>query len=222
MHINTKGANCKIWLVKFPKFLSEHIHKLDNLEIGQVEVSEGTLDTPIKIRFTLKEMQSLPREYEIAFEENKTNLYVISGDEVEGKIISNWSVIPVLNEEYYKFQKTRSENSQKRREIEIVDFRDANKTSVYEINRSARQRRKYLCGKRRDRLDKDDVISLMFGAFDKHDLWSVSDLAEFTGQPLLYIKELAGEICVKYKFEYRCLYALKPEYSGNCKEKNKK
>ncbi|KAI5173208.1 transcription initiation factor TFIIF subunit beta [Pancytospora epiphaga] len=79
----------------------------------------------------------------------------------------------------------------------------------------ARNRKIMLQEKKRERLDSQDVYDMIFNAYEKRPLWTVKDLADFTGQPTAYIQELIADICVLNKKDHRHAYELKPEYKDN-------
>ncbi|KAG0440049.1 Transcription initiation factor IIF subunit beta [Dictyocoela muelleri] len=213
MALNIEHSNVKIWLVKFPKYLTEHIWQFDDLEMGEVKIIRGTLNKPELIRFSIKNMPEIPQEYElISLNNNVKYLYVLNGDIIEGKIDNNWCVTPILNNEYFKYQNSRT--NKEKRKIEVIHFRDGSKTTLGDITLNYRKRRQTIAANRRERSDRDYVVNLIFEAFEKYELWSVIELSDFTKQPVAYIRELIDEICISYKLEYKSLYELKPEYKN--------
>ncbi|KAG0440582.1 General transcription factor IIF subunit 2 [Dictyocoela muelleri] len=218
MFLDTRKSEVSIWLVKFPSFLAEKIKNYDELDIGTLQIIPATKNTPPITKFLIKNMPDLPQEYELTFTNIENNLYVIDDDKIEGRITRQCRVQPVLNKEYFEFQKLRSVNLQKTRSTRVIHYQDKVKPSASEVDIIARKRRKYISENKRERLEKNEAIDLIFGAFEKHSLWSVKDLSDFTGQPVAYVQELVDELCTPKRTDYRNLYELKPEYRNKNEE----
>lgn len=138
--------------------------------------------------------------------------------EVEGLINKECFVRPVINAEYLQFkrkQKNQQESTEEK--VKVIDYfsevkRSAKYSALKEMDLLARKRKLMLQGKKRERLEKSDVMEIVFNAFEKHSFWTVKDLADFSGQPIAYIQEIVNEICVMNKKDHKNTYELKPEY----------
>lgn len=137
---------------------------------------------------------------------------------IQGVINKECFIRPVINEKYLEYKKAmQSLAEQNESTVKMIDyFAEVRKGEKYgslkEMDILARKRKKQLQDKKRERLDKQDVIDIIFNAFEKHEFWTVRDLADFSGQPVAYIQELVSEICVLNKKDHRNTYELKPEY----------
>ena len=66
---------------------------------------------------------------------------------------------------------------------------------------------------KRERLPKEDVMNMLFSAFEKHTYWALKGLVDYTKQPVQYLKDILGEICnFNTRGPYKNTYQLKPEY----------
>lgn len=62
-------------------------------------------------------------------------------------------------------------------------------------------------------MPRNELMDLLFTAFDKFPYWSFKGIVEHTKQPNQYLKEVLAEICILNKRgPYAGNYQLKPEY----------
>lgn len=62
-------------------------------------------------------------------------------------------------------------------------------------------------------MPRNELMDLLFAAFDKFPYWSFKGIVEHTNQPNQYLKEVLSEICILNKRgPYAGNYQLKPEY----------
>ena len=74
------------------------------------------------------------------------------------------------------------------------------------------EKRKKETGKR-VKADKDQVLTLLFAAFEKHQYYNIKDLVDITMQPVVYLKEILNEIGVRnVKGPHKNTWELKEEY----------
>jgi transcription initiation factor TFIIF subunit beta len=63
------------------------------------------------------------------------------------------------------------------------------------------------------RMPRNELMDMLFVAFDKYPYWSFKGIAEHTKQPSQYLKEILGEICIlNRRGPYTGNYQLKPEF----------
>ncbi|XP_014661748.1 PREDICTED: general transcription factor IIF subunit 2-like isoform X2 [Priapulus caudatus] len=75
---------------------------------------------------------------------------------------------------------------------------------------------------KKSRADKDQVMDMLFSAFEKHQYYNIKDLVRTTNQPVTYLKEILKEICVyNIKAPHRNMWELKPEYRHYKEDKEK-
>ncbi|KAG0197122.1 hypothetical protein BGX28_009364 [Mortierella sp. GBA30] len=65
------------------------------------------------------------------------------------------------------------------------------------------------------RMPRNELMDMLFAAFEQYPYWSFKGLVEHVKQPHSYLKEVLGEICnfIK-KGPYTAKYQLKPEFAG--------
>ncbi|XP_077301486.1 general transcription factor IIF subunit 2-like [Arctopsyche grandis] len=128
-------------------------------------------------------------------------MYLISNDKkkmyIEGTVNKECFVQPVVNAEYLKFKRSLKETENEK--VKVLDYfaevkRNGKYSSLREMEVLAKKRKQMLQEKKRERLEREDVLEILFNAFEKHDLWTVRDLADFSGQPVAYIQELVNEV----------------------------
>lgn len=62
-------------------------------------------------------------------------------------------------------------------------------------------------------MPRNELMDLLFAAFDKFPYWSFRGIVEHTKQPSQYLKEILSEICILNKRgPYAGNYQLKPEF----------
>ncbi|KAJ7426587.1 hypothetical protein WISP_14442 [Willisornis vidua] len=66
---------------------------------------------------------------------------------------------------------------------------------------------------KRARADKQQVLDMLFSAFEKHQYYNIKDLVDITKQPVIYLKEILREIGIyNVKGTHKNTWELKPEY----------
>ncbi|KAJ6661720.1 hypothetical protein lerEdw1_013242 [Lerista edwardsae] len=74
------------------------------------------------------------------------------------------------------------------------------------------ERKKKEDGKRA-RSEKQQVLDMLFSAFEKHQYYNIKDLVDITKQPVGYLKEILREIGIyNVKGTHKNTWELKPEY----------
>lgn len=231
MHLNSEKKKVTVWLAKMPKYLGEQIMKLGNGSyIGSLQVVPTQQGSSCSIKFSDSILSSgIPREHNIEIKDRNNNMYLVSNDRnkmiIEGVINKECFINPVMNADYIRFKKTQKTQSTNHEEkVKVIDYfaevkRNAKYSSLREMEMLAKKRKQMLQDKKRERLEREDVLEIIFNAFEKHDLWTVRDLADFSGQPVAYIQELVNEICVLNKKDHKNTYELKPEFKNDHQQK---
>ena len=66
---------------------------------------------------------------------------------------------------------------------------------------------------KKSRDDKERVLEILFGLFEKHQYYNIKDLAKGTRQPITYLKEILNEVCLyNVKNPHKNMWELRPEY----------
>lgn len=222
MFIDPRNAKVTVWLVKFPNFVSRKLREQPpGTPLGTLTIKPTTPnDTHISYTPSQELLASgIPAEYNVQFSNVTNNMYVLKLDSklgrVEGFINKECSICPVINKEYIAFKRAHG-NKYVKRETQTISILDANKKEkmdgVKELDLFAKKRKKMLQDKKRERLDKNEVMDIIFRAFETNDSWTAKELGDFSGQPLAYISELLPEICYMNKKDQRNTWHLKDEY----------
>ncbi|RKP22798.1 transcription initiation factor IIF, beta subunit-domain-containing protein [Syncephalis pseudoplumigaleata] len=63
------------------------------------------------------------------------------------------------------------------------------------------------------RMPRENLITLLFSAFEKYQYWNLKGIMKYTNQPQAYLKEVLADICyLVKKGKYHSMYRLKEEY----------
>uniref|UniRef100_A0A183CAW0 General transcription factor IIF subunit 2 n=1 Tax=Globodera pallida TaxID=36090 RepID=A0A183CAW0_GLOPA len=85
--------------------------------------------------------------------------------------------------------------------------------TLYEVNEARKE------GVRAIRLERDEVVSLLFNAFERHQFYRQADLQRITNQPASVVREVLNDIGLYHdSAPHRSMWALKPEYRNYSKQ----
>ena len=224
MIIDAEKKNISVWLVKLPSFLVARILEMkEESEVGEILVGAPSEDSPATIQFKLSPElleEGFPSDYTLNFTNKSERIYLFresAGFRIEGYINKEIFINPELNETYFAFTRNRARSEGSQSSTKVINYmREGIQCerfgSVSELEYLDRKRRKIRQAKKRVRLEKSDIIDILFKAFEKRDAWTIRDLADFTGQPVAFIQKIVPRICTMNKRDYKNLYELKPEY----------
>ncbi|KAM0679334.1 General transcription factor IIF subunit 2 [Binucleata daphniae] len=216
MFIDASNSDVTTWLVKFPSYLSERIIELQtDTNIGTIEFKNGEASLLLGTSLI-----SLPNQYKIKSLDIAKNMYVLKSDNksciIEGRVNKECNIVPIINKEYIEFKKATLQSVQKR--ALIVNRSDINSENVRnDVDALHKKRKKLLMEKKRERLDKEEVMDIIFRAYETKDAWITKELADFCGQPIAYIQEILPEICTLNKKDQKNTWNLKEEYKNQKK-----
>lgn len=151
---------------------------------------------------------------------------VIDGDEeameiaisdkvaIEGKVIQRAECRPNANDSYLKLKRLEMERSNKpKREVKQISTVVPTYRPVKDHSFNIEHNQRLKDQGKRLRADKDKVLEMLFGEFEKHQYYNIKDLVRITNQPITYLKEILKEICIyNMKAPHRNMWELKPEY----------
>jgi len=226
MILNSEKKKLSIWLAKMPKYLGENILKLSSgSKVGSLIINRSTENEDASISITFSDAlkkSKIPSKHVVDIKEKDNGMYLVKlGNEemsIEGFVNKECYIRPVINSEYLEYKRNlKNTQLEAENQVKVIDYfsevkRSSKYSSIREMEILARKRKEMLQNKKRERLAREDVLEIVFNAFEKHDLWTVRDLADFSGQPLAYIQEIISEICVLNKKDHKNSYELKPEY----------
>uniref|UniRef100_A0A3P8WJT4 General transcription factor IIF subunit 2 n=1 Tax=Cynoglossus semilaevis TaxID=244447 RepID=A0A3P8WJT4_CYNSE len=247
--VDLTGAkqNTGVWLVKVPKYLSQQWTKATGRgEVGKLRICKKGNQGKAEVSFTLNEeltviegieakTVSAPRDHPFTMQSVGGQTLAVftetSSDKiaVEGLVVQRAECRPAVNENYMKLKRLQIEESCK--PARLSQQLDRAVTSNYKpvANHTYNleyERKKKEEGKRA-RADKQQVLDMLFSAFEKHQYYNIKDLVDITKHcyNLLskvdvflsfkqnYLKEILRDIAIyNVKGTHKNTWELKPEY----------
>ncbi|XP_063737475.1 general transcription factor IIF subunit 2 isoform X1 [Eleginops maclovinus] len=134
---------------------------------------------------------------------------------LEGVVVQRAECRPAVSESYMRLKRLQIEELAK--PVRLSQQLDKAVTSNYKpvSNHTYNleyDRKKKEEGKRA-RVDKQQVLDMLFSAFEKHQYYNIKDLVDITKQPVIYLKEILRDIGIyNVKGTHKNTWELKPEY----------
>ncbi|KAI8391768.1 transcription initiation factor IIF, beta subunit-domain-containing protein [Radiomyces spectabilis] len=228
------SADTKVWLVKVPKFLANKWKTVDqdNVNLGSVRIySQPPPGRSSTISLVLPESEAaenIPLEYSISILPGEVqNKYVFTESEHGGKSISGTvhhecAATPTQFGTYRNIMRKRVlDAGTPQRTVQVLGH---NNQPVFAPGASSSMPSStfsdFITAKKpktekekATRMPRNELMDLLFAAFDKYPYWSFKGIVEHTKQPAQYLKEILSEICILNKRgPYAGNYQLKPEY----------
>nr|XP_033805311.1 general transcription factor IIF subunit 2 [Geotrypetes seraphini] len=134
---------------------------------------------------------------------------------LEGIVVQRAECKPAPNEDYMKLKRQQIEESSKpaRQILSLDKVVTTNYKPVANHQYNIDYERKKKEDGKRARADKQQVLDMLFSAFEKHQYYNIKDLVDITKQPVIYLKEILREIGIyNVKGTHKNTWELKPEY----------
>uniref|UniRef100_A0A8C6LLU8 General transcription factor IIF subunit 2 n=1 Tax=Nothobranchius furzeri TaxID=105023 RepID=A0A8C6LLU8_NOTFU len=236
--VDLTGAkqNTGVWLVKVPKYLSQQWAKATGRgEVGKLRICKKGNQGKPEVSFTLNEeltviegledktvsaprdhpftMQAVGGQILAVFTENSSGeFYKLS---LEGVVVQRAECRPAVSESYMRLKKLQIEESSKparlSQQLSKPVTNNYKPVANHEYNREY-ERKKKEEGKRA-RAEKQQVLDMLFSAFEKHQYYNIKDLVDITKQPVTYLKEILRDIGIyNIKGTHKNTWELRPEY----------
>ncbi|XP_045570170.1 general transcription factor IIF subunit 2 isoform X4 [Salmo salar] len=134
---------------------------------------------------------------------------------LEGLVVQRAECRPAVSESYMKLKRLQIEElskplrlSQQLEKAVTTNYKPvANHSYNLEYDRKKKDEGK------RARADKQQVLDMLFSAFEKHQYYNIKDLVDITKQPVSYLKEILRDIGIyNVKGTHKNTWELKPEY----------
>ncbi|XP_064878178.1 general transcription factor IIF subunit 2 isoform X2 [Oncorhynchus nerka] len=134
---------------------------------------------------------------------------------LEGLVVQKAECRPAVSENYMKLKRLQIEElskpvrlSQQLEKAVTTNYKPvANHSYNLEYDRKKKEEGK------RARVDKQQVLDMLFSAFEKHQYYNIKDLVDITKQPVSYLKEILRDIGIyNVKGTHKNTWELKPEY----------
>nr|XP_009941149.1 PREDICTED: general transcription factor IIF subunit 2 [Opisthocomus hoazin] len=157
--------------------------------------------------FTETSVESQPEEKSESSSTDKLAL--------EGIVVQRAECRPAASENYMKLKRLQIEESSK--PVRLSQQLDKAVTTNYKPVANHQYNIEYEKKKKEDgkraRADKQQVLDMLFSAFEKHQYYNIKDLVDITKQPVIYLKEILREIGIyNVKGTHKNTWELKPEY----------
>ncbi|OQR79825.1 general transcription factor IIF subunit 2-like [Tropilaelaps mercedesae] len=242
--VDCSNASRGVWLVKVPKYIAEKWEKAAPMsEAGRISISKlasGKTDIAFRLSNVTAE-EKIPSEHKFVISNIQSQTLAVysqpkavneDGVEcgtgkicVEGSVVQKGECRPIGSDINYmnlKRQKILDAAQPKRTVIgldrAVTSFKPVARHN-YQVEYEARKKTE---GKKA-RGDRDQVLEMIFAAFEKHQYYNIKDLERITKQPAPYLKELLKEVCnYNAKNPHRNLWELKPEYRHYKEDEEKK
>ncbi|XP_053161660.1 general transcription factor IIF subunit 2 isoform X2 [Hemicordylus capensis] len=225
--------NTGMWLVKVPKYLSQQWNKASGRgEVGKLRIAKNQGRT--EVSFTLNEdltniddiggkptSVSAPREHPFLLQSvggQTLTVFTESSTEklsLEGIVVQRAECRPEASEKYMNLKRLKIEESSK--PVSWTKQLDRAVTTNYKPVGNHQYNIEYEKKKKEDgkraRAEKQQVLDMLFSAFEKHQYYNIKDLVDITKQPVIYLKEILREIGIyNVKGTHKNTWELKPEY----------
>ncbi|KAI8323830.1 hypothetical protein GQ54DRAFT_296534 [Martensiomyces pterosporus] len=235
----------KVWLVKVPQFLAKKWGDSSGsgAEIGTVRIFDKPDKQGNNISLILPDTEGsgdIPKEYNLKVTNNNVqNMLVFSESRdpkqeikptstlanksvptaLTGRIIHECIVTPTFNERYQDIMRRRAVEAGKPvRTMRLLSEQHRN-NSMFKPSESSSfvtTQKKSTADNRMARMDRKDLMDLLFSAFEKYPYWSFKGLVEHTRQPTAFLKEVLADVAVLNKRgPYAATYSIKSEFRNS-------
>ncbi|GAA5798837.1 transcription initiation factor IIF, beta subunit-domain-containing protein [Helicostylum pulchrum] len=226
-------VDTKVWLVKVPSFLAKKWKDIDedNLNLGSVRIYNRPppgRSSAISLVLPEEPGSSIPREYNISILPGEVqNKFVFSEDQngvkaISGTVHHECAATPTEFRSYRNIMRKRVlDAGTPQRSVQVLG---QNNQPVFVPGASSSMpnssfsdfvttKKRKIDKEKATRMPRNELMDLLFAAFDKFPYWSFKGIVEHTNQPNQYLKEVLAEICILNKRgPYAGNYQLKPEY----------
>ncbi|NXG73169.1 T2FB factor, partial [Baryphthengus martii] len=136
---------------------------------------------------------------------------------LEGIVVQRAECRPAASENYMKLKRWELQIEESSKPVRLSQQLDKAVTTNYKPVANHQYNIEYEKKKKEDgkraRADKQQVLDMLFSAFEKHQYYNIKDLVDITKQPVIYLKEILREIGIyNVKGTHKNTWELKPEY----------
>uniref|UniRef100_A0A3Q2WBQ5 General transcription factor IIF subunit 2 n=1 Tax=Haplochromis burtoni TaxID=8153 RepID=A0A3Q2WBQ5_HAPBU len=231
--VDLTGAkqNTGVWLVKVPKYLSQQWAKATGRgEVGKLRICKKGNQGKPEVSFTLNEeltvidgiedkTVSAPREHPFTMQSVGGQTLAVftetSSERSDGSSSGSGAGTGPGDTSPCLSNRLQIEESSKparlSQQLEKAVTNNYKPVANHDYNREY-ERKKKEEGKRA-RADKQQVLDMLFSAFEKHQYYNIKDLVDITKQPVIYLKEILRDIGIyNVKGTHKNTWELRPEY----------
>ncbi|XP_072266165.1 general transcription factor IIF subunit 2 isoform X2 [Pyxicephalus adspersus] len=235
LDLNGAKQNTGVWLVKLPKYLAQQWAKATGRgEVGKLRIvkNQGKTEVSFTLNEELASIQDIggkpapsfvtaPREHPFQLQSVGGQTLTVFTESVtdklaiEGIVVQRAECRPAASEHYMQMKRRQIEESSKpkRQSQQIEKAITTNYKPVSNHQYNIEYEKKKKDDGKRARADKQQVLDMLFSAFEKHQYYNLKDLVDITKQPVLYLKEILRDIGVyNVKGTHKNTWELRPEY----------
>ncbi|KAJ2519519.1 hypothetical protein H4217_002624, partial [Coemansia sp. RSA 1939] len=239
--VNMDKLDSKVWLVKVPQFLADKWkqQKSDGVQIGKIRIYDEPDKSGSRIAIMLQdspEYSDIPKMYRMQVTNEKVrNMFIFSEARDPNEVVKPTSsqankavpismtgtvhhectVTPDYTDEYRRIMRKRILDQHKNsRKVQASSESHYNR-SMLKANSGGFEtaQKKAKTDTKLARMDRKDLMNMLFASFEKYPYWSLKGLVEHTRQPTAFLKEVLLEIAkLNKRGPYTGTYSLKPEF----------
>ncbi|KAJ2890309.1 hypothetical protein IWW38_004207, partial [Coemansia aciculifera] len=231
----------KVWLVKVPQFLAEKWKRprKDGVQIGKIRIYDRPDQSGNNIAILLNESEEyndIPKRYRMQVTNEKVrNMFIFSEGRDPNEVVKPTSsqaakavpiamtgtvhhectVTPEYTDEYKRIMRKRVlDQHENARKIQTGNQTSFNRSMLKAQTGGFETSKKRLgADAKMARVDRNDLMELLFACFERHTYWGFKGLVEETRQPTAFLKEVLADIAILNKRgPYVATYSLKPEF----------
>ncbi|PKY56123.1 hypothetical protein RhiirA4_506499 [Rhizophagus irregularis] len=212
--IDLKDLENEAWLIKLPAYLFDKWADVadDDTELARVQFFVDS------------------RGIELLVDDNVADTYLFYQYKDDGSVSmaatakKNFIVKPTFGVDYSRKVRQRTlQAATSMRGIKIIGDNENHGTyvppgayaaAITKFGNLVQKKPKVSINQKTTRMPKNELIDLLFGAFEKYTYWTLRGLKDYAKQPESYLKDVLNEIAILDKRgSYNNYYHLKPEYS---------
>ncbi|KAJ2162452.1 hypothetical protein GGF46_000693 [Coemansia sp. RSA 552] len=231
----------KVWLVKVPGFLAEKWKRPRDagVQLGKMRIYDRADKSGSNISILLndtEENKDIPKEYRMQVANEKVrNMFIFSEARdphavvkptsaqankavpvaMTGTVHHECTVTPHYSVEYKRIMRKRVLDRHKNaRKVQVMSNSEMNFNMLSADNNVFdTAQKKPRIDTRMARMERKDLMNMLFAGFEKYPYWTLKSLTEHTKQPTAFLKEVLGDIAKLNKHgPYTNMYSLKPEF----------
>uniref|UniRef100_A0A3B3SSB6 General transcription factor IIF subunit 2 n=1 Tax=Paramormyrops kingsleyae TaxID=1676925 RepID=A0A3B3SSB6_9TELE len=219
--VDLTGAkqNTGVWLVKVPKYLSQQWAKASGRgEVGKLRIVKN--QGKAEVSFTLNEELTAidcvgekassvraPRDHPFTMQTVGGQTLAVFTENPSGKA---WDRVVIAESRGLQIEESSKpvRLSQQLEKPVTTNYKPvSNHTYNVEYEKKKKEEGK------RARGDKQQVLDMLFSAFEKHQYYNIKDLVDITKQPVTFLKEILHDIGIyNVKGTHKNTWELRPEY----------
>ncbi|OAF65365.1 TFIIF-beta [Intoshia linei] len=204
----------QLWLVKIPNYIADAWNNSESDHVGDIEIENQNIKLKLSPHL---DNNTYPMDYKVkvsSVSEQYLMSEKIDGDvrEIKGEIIKRAECEPQDDEKYMKIKQLKFNLANKPKgtiiqlDRAVNSFKPMSKFGPNKIKKNV-----FECDK--VYLNRNQVRDTLFGAFEKHQYYTLKELVSVSKQPVTIVKSVLQEIGLYSKgVANRYKWELKPEY----------